>query len=329
MAKSEQPKERNKAIAGITKNLSLPAICAPMFLVSGPELVGATCTEGVIGAFPFPNARKIETLDAWLDELSRLVKDDPNAAPFAVNLTTHRTYDRLQDEIALIANHKPKIVITALGGPDPVIETVHSYGGVVIADVNSVAYARKAAEKGVDGLALVSSGAGGHTGSMAGFAFVAAVREFFDGLVVLAGGIGNGRSIRAAEMLGADLAYIGTAFIAASESLASDEYRQMLIEANFDDLVLSNVLTGAYANYLRASLQKMGFDPSNLGKKDIVDLSQSQKQIKAWRDVWSAGHGVGEVHAIQSAAEIIAKLKADYQLALDSPPLAIKRFRTD
>lgn len=328
MAHSGPPASRNKAIAGISDNLSLPAICAPMFLVSGPELVAATCKQGVIGAFPFPNARKIETLDSWLDDLSRLLKSDPNAAPFAVNLTTHRTYDRLQDEIALIANHKPKIVITALGGPDPVIDTVHAYGGIVISDVNSVAYARKAAEKGADGIALVSSGAGGHTGAMAGFPFVAAVREFFDGLLVLAGGIGNGRAIRAAEMLGADLAYIGTAFIAASESLASDEYRRMLIEANFDDLILSNVLTGAYANYLRASLQKMGFDPSNLGKKDGVDLSQSQNQIKAWRDVWSAGHGVGEVRAVQSAAEIIAGLRAGYQEALDLPPLAINRFKS-
>ncbi|PQA85992.1 NAD(P)H-dependent flavin oxidoreductase [Hyphococcus luteus] len=312
-------------MADIAGNLSLPVICAPMFLVSGPDLVTAVCKEGVIGAFPFPNARKIETLDAWLDDLSRRVSNDPNAAPYAVNLTTHRTYDRLQDEIALIANHRPKIVITALGGPDPVLDTVHAYGGVVIADVNSLAYARKAAEKGADGLALVSSGAGGHTGSMAGFSFVSAVREFFDGLVVLAGGIGNGRAIRAAEILGADLSYMGTSFIAAAESLASDEYRRMLVEANFEDLVLSNALTGAYANYLRASLIKMGLDPDNPGKKASVDLSDSQMQIKAWRDVWSAGHGVGEVRAAQPASEIIAKLKTEYREALETPALAISK----
>lgn len=311
-------------IESISGNISLPAICAPMFLVSGPDLVAATCKDGVIGAFPFPNARKIETLDAWLDDLSQRVSSDPHAAPYAVNLTTHRTYDRLQDEIALIANHKPKVVITALGGPEPVIETVHSYGGIVIADVNSVKYARKAAEKGVDGLALVSSGAGGHTGAMAGFAFVSAVREFFNGLVVLAGGIGSGRAIRAAEVLGADLAYLGTSFIAAEESLADDEYRQMLIEASFDDLVLSNALTGAYANYLRASLKKMGLDPDNPGAGKGVNLSQSQSQIKAWRDIWSAGHGVGEVRASRPAAQIIADLKASYEEAAAKPSLAIK-----
>lgn len=319
MARSTQ-----SSVSAIAKNLSLPAICAPMFLVSGPQLVAATCKEGVIGAFPFPNARTIETLDGWLDELSRTVSADANAAPFAVNLTTHRTYDRLQDEIALIANHKPKIVITALGGPEPVIDTVHRYGGIVIADVNSVAYARKAAEKGVDGLALVASGAGGHTGSMAGFAFVSAVREFFDGLVVLAGAIGTGQAIRAAEVLGADLAYIGTSFIAAKESLADEEYQRMLVEANFEDLVLSNALTGAYANYLRASLEKMGLDPKNLGVRDGMDLSKSQSQIKAWRDVWSAGHGVGEVREIEPAAQIVARLKAEYASALQIPSLAIK-----
>lgn len=315
---------RQETLAELARNLTLPAICAPMFLVSGPELVAATCKAGVIGAFPFPNARKIETLDSWLDDLTRRISSDENATPYAVNLTTHRTYDRLQDELALIANHKPKIVITALGGPEPVIETVHSYGGIVIADVNSVKYARKAVEKGVDGLALVSSGAGGHTGSMAGFAFVSAVREFFDGLVVLAGGIGTGQAIRAAEVLGADLAYLGTTFIAAEESLADDEYQQMLIEASFEDLVLSNALTGAYANYLRASLTKMGLDPDNLTNGDGIDLSKSQSQIKAWRDVWSAGHGVGEVHATQSVAEIIFRLKTEYQKSTQIPALAIK-----
>lgn len=294
------------------ENLLLPAVAAPMFLVSGPELVAATCKSGVIGAFPFPNARTIETLDTWLGTLSDVCHSAPKAAPFAVNMTTHKSYDRLQDEIALIANHKPKIVITALGGPEPVIETVHSYGGIVIADVNSIEYARKAAIKGVDGLALISSGAGGHTGSLTGFAFVDAVREFFDGIVILAGGISSGAAIRAAEVLGANLAYLGTSFIAADESLASDEYRDMIVAANATDLVLSNKLTGAYANYLRSSLQKMGIDPDNTGQGTGFDLSSSQKQIKAWRDIWSAGHGVGSVKKRQPAADIIAQLRAEY-----------------
>lgn len=308
-----------KLPAILGQNLKIPAICAPMFLVSGPNLVSAACKAGVVGAFPFPNARTIETLDGWLDELDRNVSSDTNAAPYAVNLTTHRTYDRLQDEIGLIKNHKPAVVITALGGPAPVIETVHDYGGIVIADVNSVDYARKAVDQGADGLALVSSGAGGHTGHMSGFAFVSAVREFFDGLVVLAGSIGTGRAIRAAEVLGADLSYIGTSFIAAEESLASEEYQRMLVEAQYKDLVLSNALTGAHANYLKSSLVKMGMDPDNLSKGTGMDLSQSQSQIKAWRDVWSAGHGVGEVTAIRPAAEIIADFEKEYLEAVSQP----------
>ena len=315
------PALRN-ALPSIAGNLALPAVCAPMFLVSGPDLVAAACRAGVIGAFPFPNCRTIEALDAWLDDLGRRVSDDPMAAPFAVNLTTHRSYDRLADEIALIKSHKPKIVITALGGPGPVLDAVHDYGGIVIADVNSVAYAQKAAQRGADGLALVSAGAGGHTGAMAGFAFTAAVREFFDGLIVLAGGIGTGEAVRAAEVLGADLSYMGTSFIAAEESLANDEYREMLVAARFEDLVMSNALTGADANYLRASLEKMGVDGGESGAG--VDFSDSQSQIKAWRDIWSAGHGVGSVREIRPAAAIIAQLKEEYEKACALPAMALR-----
>ncbi len=301
------------SVADMFPTLTLPVIAAPMFLVSGPDLVKACCRAGVIGAFPFPNARTIETLDAWLDGLGREAKE--GGAPFAVNLTTHRTYDRLQDEIALIKNHKPDIVITALGGPEPVLGAVHAYGGKVIADVNSVRFARKAAEKGVDGLALVSAGAGGHTGDMSGFAFVSEVRDFFDGLIVLAGGIGTGAAIRAAEIAGADLCYMGTRFIAAKESIASDEYKAMLVQAEFEDLVLSDRLTGAKAYYLRQSLEKMGYDPNNMEAGSGMNLANSQDQIKAWRDVWSAGHGVGSVKTISSAADIIEGLRREYAQA--------------
>ncbi len=289
-----------------------------MFLVSGPELVKASCRAGVIGAFPFPNARTIATLDQWLDDIGAAVRNASAAAPFAVNLTTHRSYDRLADEIALIANHKPDIVITALGSPDPVVDLVHGYGGIVIADVNSVQYARKAAAKGVDGLALIAAGAGGHTGHMAGMPFVAEVRSFFDGLIVLAGGIGNGAAIRAAEVAGADLCYMGTRFIAAEESLASDEYKQMVVEASFEDLVLSDALTGAKAYYLRQSLQKMGYDPDNLESGTVFNLANSQERIKAWRDVWSAGHGVGNVSEIAPMADIVSQLIAEYNVARSS-----------
>ena len=200
-ATREPEKEKRmprEIVRQISEKITVPMIAAPMFLVSGPELVAATCEAGVIGSFPFPNARTIDVLDEWLDELGRRVGGNPEAAPYAVNLLSHLSYDRLADEIALIKNHKPKVVITALGGPEPVIDTVHAYGGTVIADVNSIKYARKAIEKGADGVALVCSGAGGHTGHMSAFAFVSAVREFFDGLVVAAGSIGNGRAVRAA-----------------------------------------------------------------------------------------------------------------------------------
>lgn len=302
--------------SALFENLKLPVIAAPMFLVSCPDLVKACRREGVIGSFPFPNARTIETLDGWLDDLRRGAI--PTDAPLAVNLTTHRSYDRLADEIALIENHKPEIVITALGGPEPVLDVVHRYGGKVIADVNSVKYARKAIEKGVDGLALVSAGAGGHTGHMSGFAFVSEVRDIFDGLVILAGGIGTGAAIRAAEIAGADLCYMGTSFIAAEESIATAEYKKMLVKAGFEDLVLSDALTGAKAYYLRQSLEKMGYDPDNMAAGSGLDLSDSQSQIKAWRDVWSAGHGVGSVKNVEPAAKIIARLKHEYDEACKS-----------
>ena len=299
----------------ICGGLALPAIVAPMFLVSGPDLVIAACKAGLIGAFPFPNCRTIETADQWLAQIDKAIGADENAAPYAVNLTTHSSYDRLADEVALIAKYQPKIVITALGGPEPVIETVHSYGGIVIADVNSVKYARKAAAKGVDGLAMVCAGAGGHTGTIAGFSFVAAVREFFDGIIVLAGGIGNGAGIRAAEILGANLSYMGTSFIAADESIASDDYKNMIVEATQEDLILSDVLTGAKAYYLRSSLERMGYDADQMGKGTGMDLSSSQSQIKAWRDVWSAGHGVGLITKRHSTGEIVDQLKREYEAA--------------
>ena len=296
-----------------TADLALPVIVAPMFLVSGPELVKASCRAGVIGSFPFPNCRTIETLDEWLDDIGKSARE--GHVPYAVNLTTHRTYDRLADEVALIANHKPEIVITALGGPEPVLDVVHGYGGLVIADVNSVKYARKAAEKGVDGLALVSAGAGGHTGHMAGFPFLSEVRSFFDGTLILAGGIGTGAAVHAAEIAGADFCYMGTSFIATEESIASDEYKSMLVEASFEDLVLSDLLTGAKAYYLRQCLEKMGLDPDNMAAGSGMDLSSSQQSIKAWRDVWSAGHGVGSVTEIAPAASIVNWLKQEYDQA--------------
>jgi nitronate monooxygenase len=228
----------------------------------------------------------------------------------------------LREELELVARHQPPVVITALGSPAAVIEVVHGYGGLVFADVNSVAFARRAADLGADALVLVAAGAGGHTGTMAGFSFVPAVREFFDGPLVLAGSIGDGRAIRAAEVLGADFAYMGTAFIAAEESLASDDYRQMVVDSSVEDLVVTNLFTGGNASYMRRSIENVGLDPDDLGSKSKMDLTGSQERIKAWKHVWSAGQGVGLVKKIEPTAAIVARLEREYRAALDLPAFA-------
>jgi nitronate monooxygenase len=312
-------------IRDLKSQMSLPLIVAPMFLVSGPDLVLAACREGVMGSFPFPNAPTADVLDEWISridrELAALRTAQPGRkiAPWAANMMVHSSYDRLREELDLVAKHEPPVVITALGSPAAVVEVVHGYGGLVFADVNSLAFARRAASLGVDALVLVAAGAGGHTGRMAGFSFVQAVREFFDGGVVLAGSICNGQAIRAAEVLGADFAYMGTSFIAAEESLASPEYRQMVVDSSFDDLVVTNVFTGGHASYLRGSIENVGLDPDNLRSKEKMDLTESQERIKAWKDVWSAGQGVGSVKKIQATAEIVAQLERDYRAAVDLP----------
>ncbi len=316
---------RHDRLGALRPQLSLPLICAPMFLVSGPDLVIAACGNGVIGSFPAPNARPLEVLDAWMARVARELDDarrsDPAAriAPWSINLVVHSSYDRLPAELELVQRHRPPIVITALGSPARVVEAIHDYGGLVFADVGSVAMARKAAQAGVDGLVLVSSGAGGHTGSVSPFVFVEAVRQFFDGIVVLAGGLCTGAAIRAAEVAGADLADIGTLFIAARESLATDDYRQMVVEAGVDDLVLTKAFTGASAYYLRRSIERAGLDPDNLTGKSSMDWSKSDTQLKAWKDIWSAGQSVAAVHQVEGAGEIIARLRAEYLHAVHVP----------
>jgi nitronate monooxygenase len=310
---------------GLKSQMTLPLIVAPMFLVSGPELVLAACREGVMGSFPFPNGRSIEVLDEWMTQISRelaaarAAEPGRKIAPWAANMVVHSSYDRLQEELDLVAKHRPPVVITALGSPAAVIEVVHGYGGLVFADVNSVAFARRAAALGVDALVLVAAGAGGHTGTMAGFSFVPAVREFFEGALVLAGSICDGRAVRAAEVLGADFAYMGTAFIAAEESMASDAYRQMVVDSSFDDLVVTNLFTGGHASYMRGSIENVGLDPDNLSSKSKMDLTGSQERIKGWKHVWSAGQGVGSVKRIQPTADIVAQLRRDYLAAADLP----------
>jgi nitronate monooxygenase len=296
--------------AHIADRLRLPAIAAPMFLVSGVDMVLAACRAGIIGSFPANNARTLEDLDDWMGRIAATLPAD--APPWAVNIMVHRSYARWEAELELVLRHRPPIVITALGSPAHVVEAIQGYGGLVYADVNSLTYAQKAAKTGVDGLILVAAGAGGHTGAIAGFAFVPAVREVFEGTIVLGGGIGTGRAVRAAQMLGADLAYLGTRLIACSESLAVPAYKQMLVDANAEDIVTSAALTGIPANWLKASLAAAGYDAEGLKSKAQINLGLPEEAAARWRDVWSAGQGVGEIRAVEPLADIIDGLVADY-----------------
>lgn len=302
--------------AHIAERLRLPAIAAPMFLVSGVEMVLAACKGGIIGSFPANNARTLDDLDAWMGQIAGTLPDD--APPWAINIMVHRSYARWEEELDLILKHRPPIVITALGSPMAVVEAIHGYGGLIYADVNSLTYAHKAAATGVDGLVLVASGSGGHTGQIAGFAFAPAVREFFEGTIVLGGGIGSGRAVRASQMLGADLAYLGTRLIACQESLAVPAYKQMLIDATAEDIVTSAALTGIPANWLKASLIAAGHHPSGLATKAAINLGRPEDAAKRWRDVWAAGHGVGQVGAIEPLADIIVDLARDYAQAVQA-----------
>ncbi|MBT2737634.1 nitronate monooxygenase family protein [Bacillus sp. ISL-7] len=306
--------------------LKLPVISAPMFLVSGTELVKNCCLNGVIGSFPAPNARPIEVLDQWMGQLNEELEEaralDPSRkiAPWAMNMVVHSSYSRLQEELALIKKHQPQLVITSLGSPKQVVDIVHEYGGLVFSDVSDLKFAQKAAESGVDGLILVASGAGGHAGQINSFAFVDMVRNFWDGIIVLAGSISTGKGILAAQAAGADLAYMGTRFIVATESMANDEYREMLVEATQEDIILTDAFSGIMCNMLVPSIKKAGLDPEKLVKKDKVNFDNMQKETnaKAWKDIWSAGHGVGAIHKIESASEIISSLEKEYKEALQN-----------
>jgi nitronate monooxygenase len=300
--------------------LDLPLIAAPMFLVSNVELAAAACENRIIGAIPSHNARTPELLDAWLAELTQRLEKarsrgiDP--APLSLGLTVHSTNARLKDDLALCIKYRVPLVVTALGSPKAAVGPVHDYGGLVFADVNTPEYAFKAAQANVDGLVLVCSGSGGHTGQIAAPAFISAVREFWNGFIVVAGGMTNGQSLRAAQIMGADLAYMGTRFIATRESGADPRYKQMVVDCAFKDIVCTNAITGAYANKLRPSLVNAGLDPDHLEVRSGFDLHYAEKQPKAWKDIWSAGHGVGDIRAVESVAEIVRRLKGEYRAAI-------------
>jgi nitronate monooxygenase len=302
---------RQQIVNGLARGTRLPLIVAPMFLISGPALVIAAARAGVIGSFPAPNARTIEQLERWLEEIAQALTQD--APAWALNMIVHSTYARFEAEMALVERYQPRLVITALGSPKRVLERVHAYGGLVFADVNSVEHARKAVEAGVDGLILVASGAGGHTGTLSGFAFVREVRCFWDGPIVLSGAISDARGIRAAQVLGADLAYMGTRFIATPESLVADSYRTMLVESNISDVTTTRAVTGVLANWLAPSLRQAGFDLEKLDVPTKIDFSGDMHGAsKAWKDVWGAGQGVGATTRIEPVAAIVDQLVCDY-----------------
>jgi nitronate monooxygenase len=292
------------------KNLALPVIAAPMFLVSGPDLVIAAARAGIIGAIPALNQRTTEGFESWLGQ----IEDVTTGAAYAVNLIVHDSNSRLEADLNVTVSHQVPLIIASIGSPGPVVKKVRAYGGRVFSDVASVRHARRAAEAGVDGLILLCAGAGGNTGWLNPFAFVAEVRKFWDGPLALAGAISRGSYVHLAEEMGADFAFVGTPFIAARESLAPDAYRSMLVESGADDIVLTAEVTGIPANMLRRSLESSGYVPKK-GASARFDLSAEIETLRAWRDIWSAGHGVGDVNAVETLADIVARFSTDYHKA--------------
>ena len=301
----------------LQKGLALPAICAPMFIVSGPELVIAQCRGGLIGSFPALNARPPELLDSWLTRIRAELADDPDAAPFAVNQIIHQSNERLEYDMALCVKYEVPLIITSLRAPDAIVPQVHAYGGLVFHDVISVRHAEKALAAGVDGLILVCAGAGGHAGMLSPFALVGEIRKFYTGPIALSGAISNGSGILAAQAMGADFAYIGTRFIATREANAQEAYKQCLVDSAAVDIVYTPYFTGVHGNYLRRSIEAAGLDPENLPvkDKDAMDFGSAAGAAKAWKDIWGAGQGVGTIDDIPPVAELIARMKQEYRAA--------------
>ena len=304
--------------AALGRNLALPAIGAPMFIVSGPELVIAQCKSGVIGAFPALNARPEATLDEWLVRIKAALAADPQAAPYAVNQIIHPSNTRLEFDLALCVKHEVPLIITSLAAPTAVVPRVHAYGGLVFHDVISVRHAEKALEAGVDGLILVCAGAGGHAGTLSPFALVGEIRRFYAGPIALSGAIAGGGAILAAQAMGADLAYIGTRFIATTEANAAPAYKQALVDAAAADIVYTPYFTGVHGNYLKQSIVAAGLDPNSLPVRDksAMDFGAAAASgAKAWRDIWGAGQGVGGIDEVMPTATLVARLKAEYRAA--------------
>ena len=293
--------------------ITLPVIAAPMFLVSGPDLVVETCKAGVVGSFPALNQRSTEGYGEWLAEIRERTGND--AAPFGVNLIVHRSNARLDADLAETVRQRVPFVITSLGAVSEVVDAIHSYGGLVFHDVINLRHARKAAEAGVDGLIAVCAGAGGHAGTYNPFAFVQEIRQFYPGTIILSGAMSTGAHVVAARAAGADFAYLGTRFIATTESRAPEDYKQMILAATAKDIVYTNAISGVNGNFLRASLEVAGLDPDNLPEFNReLHLGSSEK--RAWKNIWSAGQGVGAIHDVPSTAELVARLQREYAEAL-------------
>ena len=313
------------AIPEILKGrLSIPVVASPLFIISGPELVIAQCKAGVVGSFPSLNARPVEVLDEWLTQINaeldayNLANPDKPAAPFAVNQIVHNSNDRLMQDVELCVKHKVPIVITSLGARPEVFDAIHSYGGIVLHDVINNRFAKKAIEKGADGLICVAAGAGGHAGTLSPMPFIQEVREWFDGPVLLSGAISTGDSVLAAQAMGADMAYIGSAFIATKEANADEAYKQSLVDYAASDIVYTNLFTGVHGNYLRPSIEAAGLDPDNLPESDPSKMnfgSGGSSKAKAWRDIWGCGQGINAIKSIDTAGELVERLKREYAAA--------------
>ncbi|HVK98749.1 MAG TPA: nitronate monooxygenase family protein [Dongiaceae bacterium] len=312
------------SLPAVFDRLRLPVIASPLFIVSNPSLVIEQCKAGIVGSFPALNARPGPVLEEWLQRIQRELAaydaehPDQPSAPFAVNQIVHKSNDRLQHDVEMCVKYKVPIVITSLGARRDVNDAIHSYGGIVLHDVIDQKFARKAVEKGADGLILVCTGAGGHAGVQSPFALVQETREWFDGPIALSGSIATGNSVLAAQAMGADLAYIGSAFIATKEANAAEAYKEAVVASKAGDIVYSNLFTGVHGNYLRSSIEAAGMDPDNLPESDPSAMnfgSGGNTKAKAWKDIWGSGQGIGAIKQISSTADYVARLRAEYQAA--------------
>ena len=308
-------------LPAVLQQLKFPAIASPLFIISNPKLVIAQCKAGVVGSMPSLNARPAEQLEEWLIEITESLAahnrahPDRPAAPFAINQIVHKSNDRLEHDMAMCVKYKVPIIITSLGAREDVNAAAHSYGGIVLHDIINNKFAKKAIEKGADGLVAVAAGAGGHAGVKSPFALIQEIREWFDGPIALSGAIANGGAILAAQAMGADFAYIGSAFIATEEARAAEEYKQAIVKASSDDIVYSNLFTGVHGNYLAPSIRNAGLDPENLPESDASKMNFGGDAKKAWKDIWGCGQGIGAVKAVLPTADLVARLQHEYEEA--------------